>query len=159
MIDLSTQYLGLKLRNPLIAGASPLCKEIANLRQMEEAGAGAIVLHSLFEEQINIEGNELDRFLWDGSDVSAESTSVFPDLSQYKIGPDGYLEHIRRAKEAVSIPVIASLNGVSRGGWVRYARDMQQAGADAIELNIYFIPAEANSSSDEIEKLLPRSRR
>ena len=120
---------------------------------MEDAGAGAIVLHSLFEEQINIESNELDRFLWDGSDVSAESTTLFPDLSQYNIGPDGYLEHIRRAKQAVSIPVIASLNGVSRGGWVRYARDMQQAGADAIELNIYFIPAESNSSSDEIEKL------
>ncbi len=106
------------------------------------AGASAIVLHSLFEEQINIESNELDRFLWDGSDVSAESTTIFPDLANYNIGPDAYLEHIRQAKQSVSIPVIASLNGVSRGGWVSYAREMQQAGADAIELNVYFIPAD-----------------
>jgi dihydroorotate dehydrogenase (fumarate) len=153
MIDLSTQYLGLKLRNPLVVSASPLCKEIMNLRQMEDAGAAAIVLHSLFEEQINIESSELDRFLWDGSDLSAESTTIFPDLSSYNIGPDGYLEHIRQAKQAVSIPVIASLNGVSRGGWVSYARDMQQAGADAIELNVYFVPADPSSSADEIEKL------
>jgi dihydroorotate dehydrogenase (fumarate) len=153
MIDLSTQYLGLKLRNPLVVSASPLCKVIANLRQMEDSGAAAIVLHSLFEEQINIESNELDRFLWDGSDVSAESTSIFPDLGTYNMGPDGYLEHIRKAKQAVSIPVIASLNGVSRGGWVSYAREMQQAGADAIELNVYFIPADPGSNSDEIEKL------
>jgi dihydroorotate dehydrogenase (fumarate) len=153
MIDLSTQYLGLKLRNPLVVSASPLCKEIMNLRQMEDAGAGAIVLHSLFEEQINIESNELDRFLWDGSHLSAESTTIFPDLASYNIGPEGYLEHIRRAKQAVSVPVIASLNGVSRGGWVSYAHDMQQAGADAIELNVYFVPADPSSSSDEIEKL------
>lgn len=153
MIDLSTQYLGLKLRNPLVVAASPLSKEISNLRQMEDSGAAAIVLHSLFEEQINIESNELDRFLWDGSEVGAESTSIFPDLATYNIGPDGYLEHIRQAKQTVSIPIIASLNGVSRGGWVSYAREMQQAGADAIELNVYFIPADPGSSSDEIEKL------
>jgi dihydroorotate dehydrogenase (fumarate) len=153
MIDLSTKYLGLKLRNPLVVSASPLCKEIVNLRHMEDAGAAAIVLHSLFEEQINIESNELDRFLWDGSALSAESTTIFPDLENYNIGPDGYLEHIRQAKQAVSIPVIASLNGVSRGGWVSYAREMQQAGADAIELNIYFVPADPASSSEEIEKL------
>jgi len=152
MIDLSTQYLGLKLRNPLVVSASPLCKEIANLRHMEDCGAAAIVLHSLFEEQINLESNELDRFLFDGSEVSAESTTIFPDLQNYNIGPDAYLEHIRRAKQTVSIPVIASLNGVSRGGWVRYARDMQQAGADAIELNVYFIPADPAAGSDEIEK-------
>lgn len=153
MTDLSTQYLGLKLRNPLVVAASPLSKEISNLRLMEDSGASAIVLHSLFEEQINLEANELDRFLWDGSDVSAESTSIFPDLGSYKIGPDGYLEHIRQDKQTVSIPVIASLNGVSRGGWVSYAREMQQAGADAIELNVYFIPADPGSTSDEIEKL------
>jgi dihydroorotate dehydrogenase (fumarate) len=153
MIDLSTKYLGLTLRNPLVVSASPLCKEISNLRHMEDSGAAAIVLHSLFEEQINIESNELDRFLWDGSELGAESTTIFPDLHNYNIGPDGYLEHIRRAKQSVSIPVIASLNGVSRGGWVRYARDMQQAGADAIELNVYFIPADPASNSGEIEKL------
>jgi dihydroorotate dehydrogenase (fumarate) len=153
MIDLSTKYLGLALRSPLVVAASPLCKEISNLRHMEDSGAAAIVLHSLFEEQINIESNELDRFLWDGSDLGAESTTIFPNLSDYNIGPDGYLEHIRRAKQAVSIPVIASLNGVSRGGWVSFAQDMQQAGADAIELNIYFVPAEARANSEEIEKL------
>jgi dihydroorotate dehydrogenase (fumarate) len=153
MIDLSTKYLGLDLRNPLVVSASPLSKEIANLRHMEDAGASAIVLHSLFEEQINIESNELDRYLWDGTDVSAESTSMFPDLANYNIGPDGYLEHIRKAKQAVSIPVIASLNGVSRGGWVSYAREAEQAGADALELNVYFIPADPRSTPDEVEKL------
>ena len=153
MIDLSTKYLGLELRNPLVVAASPLCKEIANLRHMEDAGASAIVLHSLFEEQINIESNELDRYLWDGTDVSAESTSMFPDLANYNIGPDGYLEHIRQAKQAVAIPVIASLNGVSRGGWVSYAREAEQAGADALELNVYFIPADPRSTGDEVEKL------
>lgn len=153
MVDLSTQYLGLKLRNPLVVSASPLCKEITNLRHMEDCGAGAIVLHSLFEEQLNIEANELDRFLWDGADVGAESTTIFPDLGQYNIGPGAYLEHIRKAKQMVSIPVIASLNGVSRGGWVSYAKDMQQAGADAIELNVYFIPSESNASGAEIEQL------
>jgi dihydroorotate dehydrogenase (fumarate) len=136
-----------------VASASPLSREITNLRHMEDAGAAAIVLHSLFEEQINIESNELDRFLWDNSELSAESTTIFPDLATYNIGPDGYLEHIRKAKQTVSIPVVASLNGVSRGGWVSYARDMQQAGADAIELNVYFIPADPASGSDEIEKL------
>jgi dihydroorotate dehydrogenase (fumarate) len=153
MIDLSTQYLGFKLRNPLVVSASPLSKEITNLRQMEDSGASAVVLHSLFEEQINIETNELDRFLWDGSDLGAESTTIFPDLGNYNVGPDAYLEHIRQAKQSVSIPVIASLNGVSRGGWVSYAREVQQAGADAVELNVYFIPADPGSSSADIEKL------
>ena len=153
MIDLSTNYLGLKLRNPRVASASPLSREIPNLRLMEDSGASAVVLHSLFEEQINIESNELDRFLYDGLDVGAESTTIFPAVGDYAIGPDGYLEHIRQAKAAVSIPVIASLNGVSRGGWVSYAREMQQAGADAIELNVYFIPADPGSCSEEIEKL------
>jgi dihydroorotate dehydrogenase (fumarate) len=153
MIDLSTKYLGLKLRNPLVVSASPLCKDITNLRHMEDCGASAVVLHSLFEEQINLESNELDRFLWDGSELGAESTSIFPDLGDYNIGPHGYLEHIRQAKQSISIPVIASLNGVSRGGWVSYAREMQQAGADAIELNVYFIPAEPGATSADIEKL------
>jgi dihydroorotate dehydrogenase (fumarate) len=120
---------------------------------MEDCGASAVVLHSLFEEQINLESNELDRFLWDGSELGAESTTIFPDLGEYNIGPHGYLEHIRQAKQSISIPVIASLNGVSRGGWVSYAREMQQAGADAIELNVYFIPAEPGATSEDIEKL------
>jgi dihydroorotate dehydrogenase (fumarate) len=112
-----------------------------------------VVLHSLFEEQLNIEANELDRFLWDGLDISAESTSIFPDLGNYNIGPDHYLEHIHQAKQTISIPVIASLNGVSNGGWVAYARQIEQAGADALELNVYFIPAESGASAEDVEQL------
>ncbi len=153
MIDLTTHYLGLKLRNPLVVAASPLCKDLTNLRHMEDSGASAVVLHSLFEEQLNIEANELDRFLWDGLDISAESTSIFPDLGNYNIGPDHYLEHIHQAKQTISIPVIASLNGVSRGGWVAYAKQIEQAGADALELNVYFIPAESGASAEDVEQL------
>jgi len=120
---------------------------------MEDSGASAVVLHSLFEEQLNIEANELDRFLWDGLDISAESTSIFPDLGNYNIGPDHYLEHIHQAKQTISIPVIASLNGVSNGGWVAYARQIEQAGADALELNVYFIPAESGASAEDVEQL------
>lgn len=152
MTNLSTNYLGLKLKNPLVASASPLCREIGNIRKMEDCGASAVVLHSLFEEQINIESNELDRMLWDSSSTSAEANDYFPDLANYNIGPDGYLEHIRKAKAAVKIPIIASLNGVSKGGWIRYAKDMEQAGADAIELNIYFVPTDPALTSAEIEK-------
>jgi len=153
MIDLTTHYLGLKLRNPLVVAASPLCKDLTNLRHMEDSGASAVVLHSLFEEQLNIEANELDRFLWDGLEISAESTSIFPDLGNYNIGPDHYLEHIRQAKQTISIPVIASLNGVSKGGWVAYAKQIEQAGADALELNVYFIPAESGASAEDVEQL------
>jgi dihydroorotate dehydrogenase (fumarate) len=153
MIDLTTHYLGLKLRNPLVVAASPLCKDLTNLRHMEDSGASAVVLHSLFEEQLNIEANELDRFLWDGLEIRAESTSIFPDLGNYNIGPDHYLEHIRQAKQTIGIPVIASLNGVSKGGWVAYAKQIEQAGADALELNVYFIPAESGASAEDVEQL------
>jgi dihydroorotate dehydrogenase (fumarate) len=152
MTNLTTKYLGLTLKNPLVASASPLCKEIANIRKMEDAGASAVVLHSLFEEQINIESNELDRMLWDSASTSAEANDYFPDLGNYNIGPDGYLEHIRKAKAAVKIPIIGSLNGVSKGGWIRYAKDMEQAGADAVELNIYFVPTDPKMTSGDIEK-------
>jgi len=153
MTDLSTKYLGMKLKNPLVVSASPLCKEIDNLKRMEDAGAAAIVLHSLFEEQIQIESNELDRFLWESSSVSAEATDYYPDLGNYNIGPDGYLEHIREAKKAVKVPVIASLNGVSKGGWVRYAKDMEQAGADALELNVYFLPTDPKLTALDVENM------
>ena len=153
MTDLSTKYLGMKLKNPLVVSASPLCKEIDNLKRMEDAGAAAIVLHSLFEEQIQIESNELDRFLWESSSVSAEATDYYPDLGNYNIGPDGYLEHIRKAKKAVKVPVIASLNGVSKGGWVRYAKDMEQAGADALELNVYFLPTDPKLTALDVENM------
>jgi dihydroorotate dehydrogenase (fumarate) len=152
MIDLSTEYLGLKLCNPLVVGSSPLCNEISKLRQMEDAGASAIVLRSLFEEEINSEVYELDRFLSDCSDVGAESSNIYPDLDKFGIGLERYLERIHHAKQALSIPVIASLNGISRGGWVSYAREMEQAGADAIELNVYFIPTDPTEGPDQIEK-------
>ncbi len=153
MTNLSTKYLGLQLKNPLVASASPICKEIANIRQLEDCGASAVVLHSLFEEQINIESNELDHFLWSSADVSAEALNYYPDFQTFKIGPDEYLEHIRAAKRAVKIPIIASLNGISKGGWIRFAKDMEQAGADALELNIYFLPTDPNQSAGDVEAM------
>jgi dihydroorotate dehydrogenase (fumarate) len=151
MIDLSTFYLGCKLRSPLVASASPLCRNLSNLQRMEEAGAGAVVLHSLFEEQILFEGQSLDRFLNANADSYAEFSSYFPDIGPYNIGPRAYLLHIAAAKKRLKIPVIASLNGASLNGWVRYAREMQEAGADAIELNVYFLPASFEISGAQIE--------
>ena len=138
-IDLSTTYLGLKLKNPLVASSSPMCEDVGNIRRMEDAGAAAVVLHSLFEEQIDIDNDELDRFLTESSETSAEATSHFPEMTGHVTGPDAYLKHIAKCKQAVKIPVIASLNGTSTGGWLGYAKQMQQAGADALELNIYNI--------------------
>ncbi len=152
MIDLSTTYLGMKLKNPLVASSSPLSKDVSNLRKYEDAGVSAVVLHSLFEEQINAESLELDRFLSRHNESYAESLTYFPDMTNYNIGPDAYLEHIRKAKESIRIPVIASLNGVSAGGWVRYARLMQEAGADALELNIYLMPTDPECSGEKIEQ-------
>jgi len=140
VIDLSTTYLGLPLRSPLVASASPLSIDLPNLRRLEEAGAGAVVFHSLFEEQITTEAEYLDNVLSQGEESFAEAATYFPDLPSYGMGPDAYLEHIRRAKKALRIPVIGSLNGTSTGGWIRYAREIQDAGADALELNIYFLP-------------------
>jgi dihydroorotate dehydrogenase (fumarate) len=151
-MDLSTSYLGLSLQNPLVASASPLSEDIDNLRRMEDAGAGAVVLHSLFEEQIAVESLELDRQLASGAESFAESLSYFPDMSNYNLGPDGYLEHIAKAKAAVKIPIIASLNGTSPGGWTRYAQKMEEAGADALELNIYTVPADPGVSSGQVEQ-------
>ncbi len=151
MIDLSTTYLGLKLKNPLVASSSPLAKDISNIRKFEDAGISAVVLHSLFEEQINAESLELDRFLTRSTESYAESLNYFPDMGRYNIGPDAYLEHIRKCKETVKIPIIASLNGVSAGGWVRYARLMQEAGADALELNIYLLPTDPEVSGEKVE--------
>lgn len=151
MIDLSTNYLGMKLRNPLVASASPLSEDIGNIRRMEDAGAAAVVLHSLFEEQIEWDSNVLDESLWQGAESFAEATSYFPDPAEYRIGPEGYLQHIRKAKKAVDIPIIASLNGTTPGGWVSYAKKMEEAGADAIELNIYTIPTDAGLAGSKIE--------
>ena len=121
MIDLRTRYLGLTLASPLVASSSPLCESVQNIRAMEDAGAAAVVLHSLFEEQLEVESLHLDRYLSHGAESYAEALGYFPDLQGYNLGPDGYLEHIRRAKAAVGIPIIGSLNGVSRGGWTEFA--------------------------------------
>jgi dihydroorotate dehydrogenase (fumarate) len=153
MINLSTKYLGLKLKSPLVASSSPLCKDLANLRKLEDAGAAAVVLESLFEEQIMIESNDLDRNLWQSADVSAEAQGYYPNFDSYNLGPEKYLEHISQAKKALEIPVIASLNGVSKGGWIDYAKQMAQAGADALELNIYFVPTDITQSANDIENM------
>jgi dihydroorotate dehydrogenase (fumarate) len=151
-IDLSTTYLGLKLKNPLVASSSPMCEDVGNIRRMEDAGAAAVVLHSLFEEQIDIDNDELDRFLTESSDTSAEATSHFPEMTGHVTGPDAYLKHIARCKQAVKIPVIASLNGTSTGGWLGYAKQMQQAGADALELNIYNIAVDPNRTGEQVDQ-------
>ena len=151
-MDLTTQYLGLKLKNPLVVSASPLSEEIGSIRKMEDAGAAAVVLQSLFEEQISIESSALDRALSAAAESYAESLSYFPNLTSYNLGPDGYLNHIARAKAAVSIPIVASLNGVSTGGWIEYARRFEQAGADAIELNIYTIPTDPEIDGALVEQ-------
>jgi dihydroorotate dehydrogenase (fumarate) len=142
MIDLSTTYLGLELANPLVPSASPLSRTLDALRRMEDAGAGAVVLHSLFEEQIEAESDELDRALELGAESHPEARSYLPDPAEFRLGPDQYLEHIRKAKAALAIPVIASLSGVRGGAWVRYAREVQEAGADALELNLYYLPSD-----------------
>ncbi|MDD5368615.1 MAG: dihydroorotate dehydrogenase-like protein [Anaerolineaceae bacterium] len=152
MVDLTTTYLGLKLKSPLVASASPLSKKVESVQRLEEAGAAAVVVYSLFEEQIIHESLELDYFLSQGTDLSAEAQTHFPDMGSYNVGPQAYLEHIRKLKSAVSIPVIGSLNGVSNGGWIDYAQKMQDAGADALELNLYSVPTELYTSANEIEE-------
>jgi dihydroorotate dehydrogenase (fumarate) len=153
MIDLSTTYLGLNLKNPLVVSASPLCEDLDKIRLMEEAGASAVVLHSLFEEQINLESQVLDQYLSAGTESFAESLTYFPDMTSYNLGPEGYLEHIRKAKAAVSIPIIGSLNGVSTGGWIEYAKKIEEAGADALELNIFYISTDPQMTGDHVEKV------
>lgn len=151
-MDLTTTYLGLSLRTPLVPSASPLSEKVDNIRRMEDAGAAAVVLHSLFEEQLVAEERELDQRLTQGTESFAEALSYFPKPSSFHLGPDAYLNHIRQAKAAVKIPVIASLNGTSLGGWTNYAKQMQQAGADALELNVYYIPTNAEQSAEQVEQ-------
>ncbi len=152
-MDLTTRYMGLTLKHPVVPSASPLSKDLDGMRRLEDAGASAIVMYSLFEEQIDAESHRLDHFLSYGEESYAEAISYFPDLDSYNVGPDSYLEQIAAAKQALSIPVIASLNGVSRGGWTRYARLMQDAGADAVELNVYYIPTDPNLTSSAVEQM------
>src|SRR5579871_3147899 len=152
MPDLTTKYLGLKLRSPLVPSASPLSQEISSIRRLEDAGAAAIVLYSLFEEQLRLETLELDHHLSAGTESFAESLTYFPEPSEFRLGPEGYLEHIRKAKEAVGIPVIASLNGATVGGWTKFAQQIEQAGADALECNIYYIPSDPEIKAADIEQ-------
>ena len=151
MIDFSTKYLGLALSGPIVVSSTPLSESIDNVRRMEDAGASAIVLTSLFEEQLELESKALDEDLSRGTESFAESLGYLPDLSDYRMTHEGYLEHLRRAKEAVKIPILASLNGATTGGWVRYAKDTEQAGADAIELNTYALATNRSQTSSELE--------
>jgi dihydroorotate dehydrogenase (fumarate) len=152
MVDLKTNYLGLELRNPLVASASPLSKKADTVRQLEDAGISAVVMYSLFEEQIQKEARALDHYLTQGSESFAEALSYFPDLDTYNVGPDDYLDLIRELKSSVDIPVIGSLNGISEGGWINYAQMIAQAGADALELNIYYLPTDPEVTSEQLEK-------
>ena len=154
MIDFSTQYLGLKLNGPIVVSSTPLSESIDNVRRMEDAGASAIVLTSLFEEQLELESKALDDDLSRGTDSFAESLGYLPDLSDYRMTHEGYLEHLRRSKEAVKIPILASLNGATPGGWVHYAKEMEQAGADAIELNTYALATDKSQTSAQLEQQL-----
>ena len=150
-IDLSTTYLGLKLKSPLVCSSSPLMEKIDHLQQMEAAGAGAVVLHSLFEEQITLESHDLDHHLFHSADSFAEAVSYFPEMSGFELGPERYLRHIEAAKKAVAIPVIASLNCVSAGSWLDWAKRMEDAGADALELNTYFLATDPAVSGADVE--------
>jgi dihydroorotate dehydrogenase (fumarate) len=150
-MDLSTTYLGLRLRTPLVPSASPLSEDLGTIRRLEDMGASAIVLGSLFEEQLRQERFELHHHLTHGTHSFAESLTYFPEPDTFHVGPEAYLDHICKAKAAVDIPIIASLNGASPGGWTEYARLIQQAGADAVELNIYYIPTDMDQPAEVVE--------
>jgi dihydroorotate dehydrogenase (fumarate) len=152
-MNLKTRYLGIELKNPIVPSASPLTADLDSARRLEDAGAAAIVMPSLFEEQILADARELDHHLTHGTDSFAEALSYFPDQEEYRLGPEGYLENLRRIKEAVDVPVFGSLNGVSEGGWTRFAKKMEEAGADGIELNLYFIPTDPSLSGRAVEQL------
>lgn len=150
-MDLRTRYLGLELRSPLVASASPLTGDLESLRRLQDAGAAAVVLPSLFEEQIEHESMEIDRLLATGAESFPEATSFFPVMDDYNTGPRHYLALLEAARAALRIPVIASLNGTSPGGWLHYARLLEEAGASAIELNIYSLAADLDTTSSEVE--------
>ncbi|HZL80243.1 MAG TPA: dihydroorotate dehydrogenase-like protein [Candidatus Limnocylindrales bacterium] len=150
-MDLTTNYLGLKLRTPLVVSASPLSEEIDNIKRMADAGASALVLYSIFEEQLRQDRLELNRNLENGTNSFAEALTYFPEPKEFRLGPEEYLKHIAAAKKATKIPIIASLNGSSNGGWTSYAKQIQQAGADALELNIYYIPTDLHLTGTEVE--------
>jgi dihydroorotate dehydrogenase (fumarate) len=154
MIDVSMQYLGLKLSGPIVAASTPLSQSIENVRHLEDAGAAAIVLQSLFEEQLAIESSTLDEDLSRGTDSFAESLGYLPDLDDYRMSHEVHLEHLRKARAAVGIPVLASLNGATSGGWVRFAKEMEQAGAHAIELNTFALATDKSQTAAALEEQL-----
>jgi dihydroorotate dehydrogenase (fumarate) len=151
MVDLTTTYLGLKLRNPLVASASPLSEKVETVKKLEEAGIAAVVMYSLFEEQIIHESLELDHFLNQGSYSSNEAQTYLPEAGRYTLAPDLYIERLGKLKKAVKIPVIGSLNGVSTGGWIKYAKKIEEAGADALELNLYYLPTDPELTATRLE--------
>jgi dihydroorotate dehydrogenase (fumarate) len=150
---LTTNYLGMTLKNPLVASSSPLSHNVDSIRRLEDAGAAAVVMYSLFEEQITFDSFYIDYYLTSGTNSNAESLSYFPEMQSYNVWPDEYMDLIRRAKAAVDIPVIGSLNGVSAGGWTDYAALIEEAGADAIELNVYYIPTNEDLRASEVENM------
>ncbi len=153
-MDLKTKYLGLELKNPIVPSASPLTVNVDHVKRMEDHGAAAVVMYSLFEEQIVQEQKELDAFLMQGTEEFAEALSYFPEPDEFhNANAEGYLEQIRKLKEAVDIPVIASLNGVSAGGWMQYSKKIEEAGADALELNIYYIPTDPDMTAQQVEQM------
>src|SRR5215467_12656902 len=152
-MDLTTNYMGLLLKNPIVASSSPLSHNVDSIRRLEDAGASAVVMYSLFEEQITFDSYYIDYHLTHGTDSYSEALSYFPEMQGYNVWPDEYMNLIRRAKEAVKIPIIGSLNGVSVGGWTDYAALMEEAGADALELNVYYVAANPEVSSLEVERL------
>ncbi len=151
MPDLSTSYLGMRLPNPLVPSASPLSRSIDTVKRMEDAGAAAVVLHSLFEEQITFESHVLDRYLTVSAESFWEALTYYPEPDEFRLPPDQYLDHIRRCKAAAGIPIIGSLNGVSSGGWIKYARQIEEAGADALELNVYFVPTDPHLRGAQVD--------
>lgn len=152
-MDLSTKYLGLKLKNPIVPSSSPLSKELDTLKSLEDAGASAVVLHSLFEEQITYEEQEYNYFTTYGTESYAEALTYFPKQNEYYLGPEECLEHIQKAKKSLGIPVIGSLNGVSSSGWTKYAKQIEEAGANAIELNVYYLATDIDTDSKKIEEI------
>ena len=152
-MDLSTNYMGMELKNPLVVSACPLSRDVDNVKRLEDAGAAAVVMFSLFEEEIRHHTLELDHFLDYGTHSFAEALDYFPEHEEYDVGPDSYLEQVRKLREAVDIPIMGSLNGTTSGGLVQYASLIEDAGADALELNIYHIPTELEVSGLEVEQL------
>jgi len=152
-MDLTTKYMGMELKNPLVLSSSPISQKVDDVRRLEDDGASAVVMFSIFEEQIQHDVEALDHLLTAGAESFPEALSYFPDMGEYKVGPDQYIDLIRRTVEAVDIPVIGSLNGVSHEGWIRYARQIQDAGARALELNVYYIPTDPDMDGRRVEQM------